>query len=56
MKPLTLEWIDLKFLSPFSVERRYPGISAELDDAIEALRIVTFFRKHARALLGLSTE
>ena len=47
---------DLKFLSPFSVETRYPGVSAELDDAVEALRVVTLFRKHARALLGLVTE
>ena len=56
MKRLTLEWIDLKFLSPFSVETRYLGVSAEPDDAIKAPRIVTLFRKHARALLGLSTE
>ena len=56
MKPLTLEWIDLKFLSPFSVETRYPCVSAEPYDVIEALRIVTLFRKHARDLLGLSTE
>jgi hypothetical protein len=48
--------LDLKLLSPFSVETRYPGVSAEPGDSAEALRIVTLFRKHARALLGLSDE
>jgi HEPN domain-containing protein len=43
---------DLKFLSPFSVEARYPGISAEPADALEALRIATLFRKQVLAILG----
>lgn len=43
---------DLKFLSPFSVEARYPGISADPPDALEALRIATRFREQVLTVLG----
>lgn len=44
---------DLKFLAPFSVEARYPGVSAAPEDAVEALRVADLFRGTARRLFGL---
>ena len=45
---------DLKFLNPFSVETRYPGVSADPSDAIEALRITILYREQVRPMLGIS--
>jgi len=45
---------DLAFLSDFAVSFRYPGESADREDALDARRRCRLFRKAAREALGLS--
>jgi HEPN domain-containing protein len=45
---------DLAYLSDFAVSFRYPGESADMDSAADAVRRCRFFRKIARSALGLS--
>lgn len=46
---------DLAYLSDFAVEFDYPGESADMESAVEAKRLCTYFRKIARSSLRLST-
>ena len=43
----------LAYLTEYAVSFRYPGESADLEDALEAQRKCTEFRKAARTSLGL---
>jgi len=45
---------ELRFLTRASVDFRYPGESADREDATESLDIATRLRARLRALLGLS--
>ena len=45
---------DLAILSAYAVEYRYPGESADRDQAREALKLCRSFRSQARVSLGLS--
>jgi len=55
--PLCKDWSstaeDLRFLTRASVEFRYPGESAEKQDAQQALEIATRLRSKLRNLLGV---
>ncbi len=44
---------DLAILSAYVVEFRYPGESADREQAKEALQLCRGFRRHVRAALGL---
>ena len=56
-KPLEQLWVDyeqeLRLLTDYAVEFRYPGASADLKIAKLALRICKSFRATARQSLGL---
>jgi len=58
LAPVCAEWSwpvqDLRFLTRASVDFRYPGESADREDATESLQIATRMRARLRALLGLS--
>lgn len=58
LAPVCVEWSwpvqDLRFLTRASVDFRYPGESADREDATESLHIATRMRARLRALLGLS--
>jgi HEPN domain-containing protein len=45
---------ELRYLTRASVDFRYPGESADREDATQSLRIATQLRARLRALLGLS--
>lgn len=45
---------ELRFLTRASIAFRYPGESADREDATESLRIATQLRAKLRALLGFS--
>ncbi len=45
---------DLEFLNRWSSDIRYPGLSATVEDAREAVRAMKQVRKFVRAKLGLS--
>jgi hypothetical protein len=45
---------ELRFLTRASVDFRYPGESADREDAMESFDIATRLRAKLRALLGLS--
>lgn len=47
---------QLKRLNWYSVEIRYPGTEATLDDAKEAIKAMKEIRKFVRAKLGLKTK
>jgi len=44
---------ELRFLTRASVGFRYPGESADREDATESLNLATRMRKRLRALLGM---
>jgi hypothetical protein len=56
MNELTLEWLQKVVLDRYSVSYRYPGESAEKDEARLAFRAVTNVRSFVRAKLGVSPE
>lgn len=59
---LTLEpsWADLEeslhLLTSMGVEVRYPGMTADADDAAEAIRLAALVRDMARRALGLTSQ
>lgn len=55
--PVCAQWSwlvqELRFLTRASVDFRYPGESADREEAIESLDIATRLRERLRVLLGL---
>ncbi len=47
---------DLRLLNWYSVEIRYPGTEANMDNANEAVRAMKVVRKFVRAKLGLKSK
>jgi len=47
---------EFRLLSDYAVEFRYPGASAELEDAKEAMKVCKSFRKTARFVFGLAEK
>lgn len=45
---------ELRFLTRASIDFRYPGESADLEDAAQSLDIATRLRERLRAFVGLS--
>jgi HEPN domain-containing protein len=58
LAPVCAQWSwpvqDLRFLTRAAVDFRYPGESADREEATESLEIATRLRASLRALLGLS--
>ncbi len=58
LAPVCTQWSrpvqELRFLTRASLDFRYPGESADREDATESLDIATRLRERLRALLGLS--
>jgi HEPN domain-containing protein len=58
LAPVCPQWSwpvqELRFLTRASIDFRYPGGSADREDATESLDIATRLRAKLRALLGLS--
>jgi HEPN domain-containing protein len=59
LAPVCPQWSwpvqELRFLTRAAVDFRYPGESADREEATESLDIATRLRANLRALLGLST-
>ncbi len=57
LDPVSKQWSwpveELRFLTRASIDFRYPGESADREDATESLRIAAQLRAKLRALLGL---
>jgi len=47
---------EFRLLSDYAVEFPYPGASAELEDAKEAMKVCKSFRKTARFVFGLAEK
>lgn len=45
--------VEIRFLTPFSVEVRYPGVSATAQDSADALAACTRIRQIMRQSMGL---
>jgi HEPN domain-containing protein len=58
LTPVCAQWSwpvqDLRFLTRAAVDFRYPGESADHEEATESVDIATRLRANLRALLGLS--
>jgi HEPN domain-containing protein len=58
LAPVCPQWSwpvqELRFLTRAAVDFRYPGESADREEATESLDIATRLRANLRALLGLS--
>ncbi len=56
--PLTADWSwpleELRFLTRASVDYRYPGESADYEEAAESFRIVMHLRERLKLLIGSS--
>ena len=44
---------EFRLLTDYAVEFRYPGASAEIEDARDAMKVCKSFRKAARYIFGL---
>jgi HEPN domain-containing protein len=59
LAPVSTQWSwpvqELRFLSRASVSVRYPGESADLQDATESLNLAIRLRERLHALLGFPT-
>jgi HEPN domain-containing protein len=47
---------EFRLLSDYAVEFRYPGASAKLEDAKDAMKVCKSFRKTARFVFGLAEK